>query len=637
MVHAIYRSMAPFVGALSRAPRHAALATCIAALAGLCAGALAQDAPPPSAAGTQEPTPPKIIEINVVGNKNINRESILAAAGLKVGDPITQASLDEAKRRLLMTQNFGARHPEDPDGGVRITADVGPDGAKVTIEVDENDKVRGINITGTGPIPVAEIRALMQTKEGMILNTGWLIADTERISKYYQDKGYQPYFGEVNVDDNGIVTIPVGVAKVNKIRITGLKKTKEYVVLREMQLKPGDYYNLNVFKRDIQRIYNTDLFEDLSTSLSTQELGKVDVTLSITEKRTGTFVVGVGYSSRQELVGHAQLGENNFLGRGQQVNLMWETGGVANRNSVEVGFTEPWLDRRNTSLSVNLYDKTVYRFGRSIGSIGGGSSLSDESDYYETHTGGSVTISRPFRETYRGYVGLRYDNVKVPLLDLSAEDAAILQSGPLTVMNLRVTHNTRDLDIEPATGGYETVSGDIGRADLKPVARVNGEPVGVVGSVTFQKLQADLRRYVSPAGPRKTPKDRRNTIALRLALGVANGTLPFSEQYFVGGAETLRGYQEDRFWGSQMLLGSAEFRSPLANALTGVVFADVGDAWGGKYTDVAIQGFRQHNSFRPSVGFGFGLRVVTPIGPIRIDQGFGSEGARTHFSIGHVF
>ncbi len=78
-------------------------------------------------------------------------------------------------------------------------------------------------------------------------------------------------------------------------------------------------------------------------------------------------------------------------------------------------------------------------------------------------------------------------------------------------------------------------------------------------------------------------------------------------------------------------------RAPLAQSLTGVLFLDAGDAWGGPYSGVRFSNLVQHDGFNLAVGFGLGLRVVTPIGPIRIDQGFGSEGARTHFSIGHVF
>jgi len=76
--------------------------------------------------------------------------------------------------------------------------------------------------------------------------------------------------------------------------------------------------------------------------------------------------------------------------------LRWDTGGLANRNSFEVGFSEPWLDSKHTSLSVSAYDKTVYRFAQNISSIG--TTVGDGSDYYEVHTGAQATVSRPFGE-----------------------------------------------------------------------------------------------------------------------------------------------------------------------------------------------------------------------------------------------
>ena len=99
-------------------------------------------------ASAQE-TGPKITDIIVVGNKGINRESIIATSGLKIGDVLTKAMLDEAQRRLLLTQNF------QPDDGVRVEAQVDGEEAKVVISVRENDIVLGFNITGAGPIPDA--------------------------------------------------------------------------------------------------------------------------------------------------------------------------------------------------------------------------------------------------------------------------------------------------------------------------------------------------------------------------------------------------------------------------------------------------------------------------------------------------
>ena len=587
-------------------------------------------------AGAQQ-DPPKIVDIIVIGNKIQNRESILASSGLQVGQSLTQEALDNAKRRLLSLGTFGAGQT-DTESGVKITAEVRPEGAKVVIEVVENEIVKGFEIVGSGPIPATEIQAKLMPMKDQILSLPVLQRKVGEIRQMYEDKGYQGFVSEELAMRNGILYVPIVVGKISELKISGLNKTKGFVVTREMKLKQGEYYNVEQLKKDLTRVLNTDLFEGVEPAFQFPRPGEVTINLNVQEKRTGTVEAAIGYGSRG-LIGRIGVGETNFLGRGQQVNVLWETGGLANRNSFEVHFTEPWLDKRHTSLSLSLFDKAVYRFTQRIGSFEPGDPVGDSSDYYyETHRGGQITVSRPFSESYRGYVGFRHDNVSVPNLNLGEIDRRILQNGALSGINLRLTHNTRDFDLEPATGGFETYTLDLGRADLKPVGGET-EPgdEGVFGVLNYTRYGVDARRYFSPQGKRVNPKDRRTVIAFRLMGGASNGTLPFSEQWFMGGAESLRGYQEDRFWGTNMLLFSGEYRHPLAQSLTGVLFADLGDAWGGPYKDVNILDFEQHSNFKPSLGIGLGLRVITPIGPIRIDQGFGKEGTRTHFSIGHVF
>ncbi len=628
------------------------LAACIAAASAACPSANAQDAqakPDAAAAPAQQAAPqtppaqqpaaaPKIVDIIVLGNKSLNRESIIAASGLKIGDPLTQASLDEAKRRLVATGNFGANKP-DPSEGINIRADIDQvqNTAKVVIDVSENDRIQGINITGSGPIPPAVILSKISTSVGSVLNLPALQRDVTTIRNMYEEKGYQAFVSEDLGMTNGILNIPIVVGKIHDVNVKGLKKTKKWVVTREMKQKTGAYYNVVELRKDLTRILNTDLFENVEPAFSFPSPGQVDVTLNVQEKRTGTVELAVGYGSNG-VVGRAGIGENNFLGRGQQINLQWETGGLANRNSFEVDFTEPWLDKKNTSLSLSLFDKTVYRFAEAISSVTSTTSNTPNGVYYEVHQGGQLTLSRPFGTAYRAFVGFRYDDIRVPFVPLDVNSQAVLQNGPLSVVNLRLTHNTRDFDLEPAVGGYEAYTGDIGTANISPLNLGNGQRANTVsGRLNFTKFGVDARRYFSPQGRRINPRDKRRVFAIRLMGGSSTGTLPFSELYFVGGAESLRGYREDRFWGSNMFLASAEYRHPLANSLTGVLFVDVGDAWGGPYQNVNIQAFTQPRGFQANVGFGLGLRVITPIGPIRIDEGFGSEGARTHFSIGHVF
>ena len=195
----------------------------------------------------------------------------------------------------------------------------------------------------------------------------------------------------------------------------------------------------------------------------------------------------------------------------------------------------------------------------------------------------------------------------------------------------------------PTGGSFHTAWIESGISDLRK-SSITSEKLGVS---PITKLATDLRRYVPLKSHKgKTPADRARekipVLALRLMTGTSTGRRPFFEQFFMGGADSLRGYLEDRFWGRNMLLASVEYRRPFAQALTGVLFTDVGDAWDSRsafqFSDPTLRTrYRQHTQFSPHASVGLGLRVTTPIGPIRLDYAFGSEGGRLHFSIGHSF
>jgi outer membrane protein insertion porin family len=365
----------------------------------------------------------------------------------------------------------------------------------------------------------------------------------------------------------------------------------------------------------------------------------VGITINLVEKRSGTVSAGFGYSNRAQLIGFAEVSESNFQGRAEAVNLRGEIGGTAGRASIETGFTEPHLDRHRTALNVQLYDKTVYRFSNSLTNSIATQSTSGSSRYNEQRIGGTVTVSRPFLRTYRAALSLRGEQVQTDPLDLSVNNASIIQDGPIFVLGAQLIHNTRDIDIDPVTGGFQTLNLQTGHANLSSPKTFTGITIpGITGSVNFSKVLFDARQYISLSGPRRRdkPDEEKTTFATRVQLGSSVGTLPFFEQFFVGGGDNLRGYKDDRFWGSNQFLASGELRQPIARSLKGVLFLDVGDAWGGDYNNVQIQGFTQ-DGFHPHVGVGLGMRVKTPIGPLRLDYGFGDEGGRFHFSIGPTF
>lgn len=582
-----------------------------------------------------------VMEVVITGNDHISTEAILGSVGLKPGMEATEEALEKDKAAIAALGYFSevTALTEDVAGGV-----------KVIYDVVENPRISGVKVEGTGPITEKEILDLFRTRAGDVLNSKTLDRDIETIRRHYRDKGYLADVEDVSLDrETGLLTIPVVVNVVQAVDIVGNKKTPDYVFLREMKTKTGQYFNSQQLKKDLFKIYDLDILDRENPQEPRiepgSEIGKVIVTIPVKEKKTGQISVGLGYSSRQKIVGRAELTEINFRGRGQGVNLIWEVGGTDRGSSFELGFMEPWLDRKHTSMNVSVFNKLVYRFTRNA--FSGGSTL--DSDYNERRKGGSLGFARPTSDTNKISLAFRGSsvNVKVPDDDLKNQNSdlpVLSEDGNLYSVTLGWSTNTRDFDLDPGTGSYRNLTVEVGsgtRSGYRKFDTVKNLWVREdLGKGVFAKNVIELRRYFSRGGPKVNITDKRRTIAVRLMFGLETGTILFSEQFFVGGAETVRGYREDRFWGTKMLVANVEYRVPIANSLTGVLFADCGDAWGSeqiKFKKPPFNELQQHTTFNPVVGAGVGIRVTTPIGNLRLDYGVGDEGSRTHFSIGHAF
>jgi outer membrane protein insertion porin family len=606
-----------------------------------------------------------VAEVSVVGTKNSNPDVVRSAAslaGIKEGTPFRADAFTRAKQAIeevgLYSSVF-ARTETTADRRLRVI-----------FEVFENPVIAQIVFTGNNSISTKELveKGRLVTRAGYVLNRNDLEKDAQRIQGLYSAKGYRAFVSEiVEVDPTtNILTIPIVETIVEDIEVEGLRKTKEGVVTREMRTKVGKPLNSITLQRDISRIFATGLFADVSNVRTEEgsEEGRTRLIIPVQEARTGQIGVSFGYSQQQRLTGTLELTETNFRGRGQGVSASWTVGGAAARNSFELGFQEPWLDKNNTSLGVNIYDRFLFRFNRVLTN---NATVGQNSDpYFEERRGGSITLSRPTGDVGRVYSTLRTEAIRANNLDynynllddnqIGSIRGSIVQDGDVTSLALRAATNTKDNEQDPATGFFFSPSLEFGNARFnyqKPrlnpayvsdaatpgIPRVLVEKQSLGGA--FTKANLAYNRYFSLDGPRTLGNIRENkrVIATRLLVGKAGGAIGFSEQYFLGGVDNLRGYPDDRFWGNNLFLFSAEYRMPIEKngALTLVLFADIGDAWGG--TDVNrenIPSFQQHVRFRPNIGFGPGVRIKTPVGPVRLDFGIG-ETRRIHFAIGQSF
>lgn len=539
----------------------------------------------------------RIADIKIVGNKQILTEVIRERLAIKIGDPFAE---EDVAADAAAIREMGYFKSVDYEITRRH------DGVVVTFTVQENNVVENVTVTGNTVLPLEALMKQIELKPHRVLHTPTVNQDVNRIESFYRANGYLANVVDVTLQ-KGVFTYKIREVVIDDIQIEGLKKTRPYVVLREMKSKPGQVFNANLLRRDLNKIYNLNIFKDVTYERRpAAEPGRVLIVLKVKEQKTGVAAIGVGFSSRSELVGFADLDEKNFRGQGQHASLRVEFG---DRQSWATSFYEPWVNDNHMSANVELFNRLIYR--EPTGLLGGTTS---DSVFEERRKGGRIAVGQPLSDTVSVSVQLKNEEVD---FRNTANAAAVLPawarlggdiSGHVSSITLGIAHDTRDIIIDPTTGGRESF-------DVEWANTLFG------GENVFEKWEIDLRRYHSLS--------KKVVLAGRFQTGFTSGDLPAYEQYFLGGAETLRGFDVDRAYGKNMMLFNFEYRYRLQKNFQAVGFVDYGDAYGGPYAN--------RTNFDGLLGYGVGIRVKTPLGPIRLDLGFSEDGSHTHFSIGQMF
>ena len=464
-----------------------------------------------------------------------------------------------------------------------------------------------INFTGNTVETDETINKIFTVKTGEILNSTLLHENIDSIMERYRKDGYiMAKITDINLDKTGVLNLKINEGILEGYKVKGNKKTKDYVILREMRQKVGEPFNAKLARRSMQRVYNLGFFEDVNIKMNPGvEPNAVEMELDVKEKRTGSFGIGAGYSTADGIIGMISVSDTNFRGRGDAVRIVYERSGSAtDAHGYSITYRKPWLDRHETAGEIKIYNRTYeYDDYDTSGNL--------KETYMRKYSGGELSFSRPVSEYSSNSITLknRTDSYVRHVSDGNAgnrEEAWEWKKknfGTTRSITLQHTTDTRDNIYNPMTGGKVTL---------------NGEVAGFGGDFTFQKFTIEDQRYIKVG--------RAHVIALRGQYGVGRGNISEYNQYRIGGQDSLRGYRDDQFRGDRMILGTVEYRFPVMSKVQGAIFTDWGGAW-----DTGFIPKGTHASI------GLGLAVTTPIGPLRIDYGYGSQGGRVHFNVGGMF
>lgn len=603
-------------------------------------------APPQPPTETAEPAAPEpevlVSEVLVEGVEGDLAINAYEAISTRPGQTTTRSQIQSDINAIFGTGFFSNVRAEPSDT---------PLGVRVTFFVQPNPTLRSVQVAGNQVLTQEKVDEIFSPQYGKILNLRDLQAGVTRVNKYYQDEGFvlAQVVGVPQVDPDGTVTLQVAEGVVEDIDVRYINedgeptkgKTRKYIITREMRTEPGIPLNRNKLQTDLQRVFGLGLFEDVKVALEPgQDPRKVVVNLNVQERSTASFSAGAGFSSRSGFFGTGSFTQSNFRGKNQNINVQAQVG--TREFLFDAGFTDPWIkgDPHHSSYSINIFNRLTLPLVFDEGPIE--VDLPNGDTPRVNRLGISGVFNRPFttdldnlRQAWTGSIGFRYQRISIRDSDFSispvdelGNDLSFSGSGTddLLTVQLGIGRDLRDDPADP-TKGYAL------RFGVEQSA-----PIGS-GSILMTRLRGSFSYFVPVKLTNFT--DGPQALAFNVQAGTILGDLPPYEAFSLGGSSSVRGYGEgDLGSGRSFMQATAEYRFPLINFLGGVgavLFFDVGSNLG---TQGNVPGRPGIVRGKPGVGFGYGIgvRVKTPIGPVRLDYGINDDGDNQfHFGFGQRF
>ena len=586
----------------------------------------------------------KVKSIELVGNEIIEDDeveqflqtkeagymSFLTESG-KYNPDLFQQDLDIV-REYYLTKGFVNISVGNPV----VSLDRNKDYMYITIPVDEGDRYQ----VGTVGVEGDFIKPQEEIEEGLVLATGETFsslnvrADTVYLNHLYQDEGYA-YVSISNANvlhpDQKTIDFTYVIQKgrkyrVGKIEMRGNERTADKVIRRELEITEGDWFSLSRIDESKARVTRLGFLENVTIEhRRAAEDGVVDLIVNVSEKDTGSFQLGAGFSSLENFVFTAQVSKYNFLGRGQTISFQMIQSGL--RSIFNVQFFEPYFFDTDLTFSLNLYDY-----------------VQDFTDFTKNSTGGEIGWG--YRITRDLILSLYYriEHVETEIGGWRRRSTVpiskIFGQGITSSFQTNLGYDTRDNVMFPTKGQYTSFS--------------------VEHAAPYTGSETDFTRFLF--------RSRWYFPIFWKVVAKFNGTLgyilsqdpsgvPIYERFLVGGIFTVRGFQRNSLGphidvarvydpdstltsfvvgGNKQLIFNAELEFPILEqvGIKGVLFFDAGNAFNeSEHIDVL--------KLRTSVGFG--IRWWSPVGPLRFEWGIpldpheGEDSIVFEFTIGNPF
>lgn len=464
--------------------------------------------------------------------------------------------------------------------------------------------VSGVKVEGENKVfSDSEILSQFKPAQGKLLVLSYIGDSIDFFQDKYGEKGY--IYIRIKPDlifdrEKGMVNIILQVeegpqVKVGQVRIEGNELSRERVFKHSFTLKEGDIFDIKKAREGWRRLYNLGFFERVEIEPIPASSNTVDLLIRVKEtEKKGEFYVGGGYNAASGFQGDVQFFRDNLWGEGKKIGIDWQFG--KKKDEYNITYLDRWWGDTDIRLEPRIYKK-IDRYNNA------------GEDYEKESIGAELRIGKPVWEFSHIYTSLRDERIK--LTDTGGKGMLEgMEEGKKTLHSLEFTLDrstrVRDEAFNPFQGSYSFLS-----------VEITGGPI-LAGDLAFTKYGGEWRGYL-----RKGTFWKSLIVAYRLRVRGGENLPPY-EKFRAGGMETLRGYRQNEFRGEKLLLGNLELRLPLSKDFLGSLFLDVG-----KISD--------EDCLMEKLGWGFGMRIRTIIGFIRLNYGIGEGGGQFYFGMGEGF
>ena len=610
-----------------------------------------------------------IAQVDIVGNTTFTDDEVVGAIASKPEGfwwfrpgSYNETVVDEDVRSRLPNWYGDRGYVDFQVTGDTLIAD--PDNGKATLvlTVDEGQQYRlgTVEIVGNRQYSTETLAALIPfvlpeqvntgTEIGTIFNRGDWASAQQKVQDLYANTGY--IYAAVVAEEarrtgaDSLPTLDVRLsiqenqpAYINRIDIVGNDITHERVIREAIIVVPGQLFNRDLLVRSWQNIANLNFFEQPMAFPDIKPLanGDIDVTFRVTEKRTGNINFGASVGQGTGLGGFLGLEEPNLFGRGKRGRLQWQFG--RNINDFQLSYSDPAILESRVSGTISVFNSRQ-RF--IVGDLG-----------RRQQEGGSVQVGLPWLGSRFSRVFASYGFQRIRFTEGSAELQSRFQCSPCSRSTIGLSF-LRDNRIGlpfPVGGSLASVS-----------VEQNGGILGGTGD--YQKFDLESRWYTqlgSAGGGGQVGAGIQFTLGVTAKSGFITGDPGgfFTELYSLGGVQfgiPLRGYDEfsvtpDGFdpraasstasanaFGKAYAAFTVEAGARLSQAVYLNLFFDAGNVY---------RSVRAWDPTRLYRGAGVGAALVSPLGPIGVDLGYGFDktdirgrpdpGWKLHFRLGNFF